>query len=62
MQPESENFTVYQAARELGCTSQWVRVLLAEGRLPGAEKVDREWRIPASALVPLKQRRETVSA
>jgi excisionase family DNA binding protein len=55
MNTQSENFTVYEAARELGCTSQWVRVLLAEGRLPGAEKVSGEWRIPATALEQRKQ-------
>lgn len=50
-----DTFGVYEAARELGCTSQWIRVLLAEGRLPGAAKVDGEWRIPASALEQRKQ-------
>jgi hypothetical protein len=55
MNTQSENFTVYEAARELSCTSQWVRVLLAEGRLSGAEKVSGEWRIPWSALQQRKQ-------
>jgi hypothetical protein len=50
--------TVYQAAKELGCTSHWIRVLLAERKLPGAYKVDRAWAIPAEAIEPLKQRRE----
>jgi len=54
-------FSVYQAARELNCSSQWIRVLLAEQRLSGAHKVDGQWRIPASALEPMKQR-QAVSA
>jgi hypothetical protein len=57
-----ETFTVYQAARELGCTSQWIRVLLAEQRLDGAHKVDGQWQIPASALEQIRHRREAVSA
>jgi excisionase family DNA binding protein len=57
-------FTVYEAARELGVTSQWVRVLLAEQRLEGAQKVEGQWRIPVTALEALKQQRsrEAVSA
>jgi hypothetical protein len=55
-------FSVYEAARELGCTSQWVRVLLAEGRLEGAQKVDGEWQIPAAEIEKRKQRQEAVSA
>jgi len=54
-------FNVYQAARELGCTSQWIRVLLAEGRLQGAEKIDGQWQIPA-AEVEKRKRQEPVSA
>ena len=54
----TNSFNVYQAARELGVTSQWIRTLLAEQRLPGAEKVDGQWRIPASAVEEAKQRRE----
>jgi hypothetical protein len=51
-------FGVYEAARQLGCTSQWVRVLLAEQRLTGAHKVDGVWRIPASALDVVRQRQQ----
>jgi excisionase family DNA binding protein len=54
----SQVLTVYEAARVAGCTSQWIRVLLAEQRLEGAYKVDGTWRIPAEAIEPLKQRRE----
>lgn len=62
---EAENYSVYEAARELHCTSQWIRVLLAEQRLPGAQKDERgQWRIPAAALERFRQReaREAVSA
>ena len=55
---ESETVTVYEAARLCDCTSQWIRVLLAEQRLEGARKVDGVWRIPAAALEPIKARRE----
>jgi len=47
---------VYEGARDLSCTSSWVRVLLAEQRLEGAQKVDGQWRIPASAIEQVKHR------
>jgi hypothetical protein len=47
---------VYEAAREINCTSQWIRVLLAEQRLAGAQKIEGQWRIPAAALEKFKQR------
>jgi excisionase family DNA binding protein len=53
---DTETYTVYEAARQLNCTSQWIRVLLAEQRLCGARKVDGQWRIPASALQEVRQR------
>ena len=59
---ESETYSVYEAAKVLNCSSQWIRVLLAEERLPGAYKASGQWRIPASALGPIKQRREAFSA
>jgi hypothetical protein len=54
--------SVYEAAIYCGCTSQWIRTLLYEKRLRGAEKVAGEWQIPESALQPLKARREAVTA
>jgi len=60
MEPDTLN--VYQAAKALGCTSQWIRVLLAEQRLTGAQKIEGQWQIPASAVDALKQRREAVTA
>ena len=59
---ETETLTVYEAARAVGCSSQWIRVLLAEQRLEGASKVEGQWRIPVAALEPIKQRREAVTA
>jgi hypothetical protein len=59
---ESETLSVYEAARQVGCTSQWIRVLLAEQRLAGAEKIEGQWRIPVAALETLRPRREAVSA
>ena len=53
---------VYEAARYLDCKSHWIRVLLAEQRFEGAQKVDGQWRIPIAALEAMKQRREAVSA
>jgi hypothetical protein len=55
-------FSVYEAARELNCSSQWIRVLLAEQRLSGARKVDGQWQIPVSALEEVRQRQAAVSA
>jgi len=51
-------YSVYEAAKAAGCGSHWIRTLLAEGRLEGAYKVDGQWRIPASALEEVKQRKE----
>jgi hypothetical protein len=60
---ESEpTLTVYEAARVAGCTSQWIRVLLAEQRLAGAQKIEGQWRIPVTALEALRPRIEAVSA
>jgi excisionase family DNA binding protein len=58
---QNETYNVYEAARQLGCTSSWIRVLLAEQRLAGAQKIEGQWRIPAAALDEMKQR-QAVSA
>lgn len=62
MEHENRKFNVYEAARELGCSSQWIRVLLAEQRLDGAQKVAGQWQIPAAAVDALKHRREAMTA
>jgi len=59
---DAETYSVYEAARSLGCSSQWIRVLLAEQRIEGARKVDGQSQIPAAAVETVKQRREAVSA
>jgi Helix-turn-helix domain len=59
MNHETETYSVYEAARELHVSSQWIRTLLAEQRLPGAQKIDGQWKIPASAL---EGHRQAVSA
>jgi hypothetical protein len=51
-------YTVYEAAREAGVSSQWIRTLLAEQKLEGAYKHDGQWRIPSTAIEPLKRNRE----
>jgi hypothetical protein len=54
---DEQYYGVYQAAREAGCSSHWIRTLLAEQKLAGAYKCQGQWLIPASAIEPLKQRR-----
>jgi hypothetical protein len=55
MKTTIQDFSIRDAARELGCTSQWIRILLWDGRLAGAYKADRQWCIPASAIAARKQ-------
>ena len=45
----SQSLTVKEFARRKGCTLKYVYDLLAVGRLRGARKVDRVWRIPVGA-------------
>jgi excisionase family DNA binding protein len=46
----NRELTVRQTAIQLGCTLKNVYDLLYAGRLQGAEKVGRIWRIPAEAV------------
>ena len=55
---DKTTFSVYEAARELVCSSQWIRVLLAEGRLAGAAKIEGHWQIPVAAIEQVRRRRE----
>jgi len=50
--------TVYEAARAVGCTSTWIRTLLAEQRLDDARKVDGVCTIPSTAIEPLTRKEE----
>lgn len=49
--------SVKQAAEKWGLSERRVRVLCAEGRIPGAYLDGRAWRIPAEAVRPLDARR-----
>jgi len=49
---------VSEAAKDLGCTSQYVRILLSEDRTPGARKRGSRWRIPSETVAQLKQARK----
>lgn len=50
-----EEFTVQQTAQHLGVTLKYVRDLLYEGKLRGAYKTGRIWRIPARAVQEWRQ-------
>ncbi len=52
------SFGVSEAAKELGCTSQYVRILLSEDRIPGARKRGGRWRTPSETVAQLKQARK----
>ena len=47
---QKSRFTVRQVALMLGCTLKFVYDLLYAGRLQGASKVGRVWRIPRTAV------------
>lgn len=49
--------TAAEAAREWGVTPRRVQVLCAEGRVAGAERFGRAWRIPEDAPKPADPRR-----
>ena len=42
--------TVKQAARDMGRSPRWVRVMAQRGDLPGATRIGRDWLIPAAAV------------
>lgn len=47
-----EYLTVAEAVEVMGCTDGWVRILLREGRLPGARRIgQRVWLIPSAAAL-----------
>jgi excisionase family DNA binding protein len=49
-QTNSTGVSVREAALRLGCSQKWVRDLLYEQKLPGAQKKGKQWRIPLSAV------------
>ena len=52
-----EFITVGEAARRWGVTERRVQTYCAEGRVPGAERFGRAWRIPAGSVKPDDPRR-----
>ena len=48
--------TVQEAARLWGVSDRRVTVLCKEGRLPGAEKTGKSWRIPSDTAKPADHR------
>jgi excisionase family DNA binding protein len=56
---KTSKLTVRQAALKLGNTQKFVRDLLYEGKLAGAEKIGKRWLIPAIAVeTRIKTRKE----
>ena len=53
--------TAAEAAREWGVTPRRVQILCAEGRVAGAERFGRAWRIPGDAPKPDDPRRSSAS-
>ena len=49
--------TVAETARRWGISERRVRLLCAQGRVPGAIREGRSWLIPAEAVKPLDARR-----
>jgi excisionase family DNA binding protein len=49
---------VREAITRLGCTRTYIYDLLCEGKLPGAEKRGKEWRIPLAAVEQRLRERE----
>jgi excisionase family DNA binding protein len=45
-----EFITVKEASQKRGVTIKYIYDLLANGRLPGAKKINRVWYIPADAV------------
>ncbi len=48
---------VGEAARKSGYTLNYIYNLLYSGRVKGAKKVGREWRIPVESVEALKRRK-----
>jgi excisionase family DNA binding protein len=52
----NDEMTADQAAQMLDCSTQWIRRLAGEGRIP-ARRIRRVWRIDAAAIRELHMRR-----
>lgn len=51
-----------QAAERWGISLRRVQKLCSEGRIPGVERVGRDWLIPRAAEKPADARRRTTAA
>lgn len=40
-----------EAAERLGISKKWILALCAQGRIPGARKIGRQWVIPPGAKI-----------
>ena len=58
---ETKFMTVAEAARTLGYRQHYVRELIWEGKL-FADKVDRQWQIPAEAVKEFMAKKEPTNA
>jgi excisionase family DNA binding protein len=54
----AKTLSVREAVARLGCTRTYIYALLCEGKLRGARKHGRVWRIPASAIEARLKARE----
>lgn len=55
-----EWLTVSEAVEYMGCTDGWVRVLLRDGKLPGAKRIgQRIWLIPVAAATEARDNLST---
>lgn len=52
MKSDGTFLTVAQVADKWGISGRRIRVLCAEGKIPGAEQIGRGWRIPLDAVKP----------
>jgi hypothetical protein len=53
-----KDFSVRGAAIHTGYTAKHLYELLLVNRIPGARKVGRQWRIPASSVEVLRRRNQ----
>lgn len=53
-----KELSVRQTAGHMKCSSKYVRDLLYDDKLPGARRVNGQWRIPLSAIEARLKMRE----
>lgn len=63
MKTQKTTLSVRETAQRLGCSLKWIFDLLYAAKLPGAEKVRGQWRIPYTAVeAKLREREERLGA